>query len=694
MVTDIHLPNSAVTNSTDVSTRNVKSRAPIACQTCRSRKVRCNIAFSGPPCMNCKLDDIECIVAQCRRGRRFRREGKNENSKEVIRYRSSRTQRHVVSSSSTPTTDCIPSRVVADVGRVGDAYMPDGSNDISAANAGPQDFRSTNIIEAPPQRCSPGASDLSTAVQITQGGIPDETVQSISILDHPSNSTELPSFVRPLPLSLNSLDIEYLKNRRVFNIPSLSSRNALIEGCFTFVDYFMPSLQRRDFLYAYNGRSESHQPDQGDQRISLLLLYAMMFTGSAFVDMSILTTEGFNTRREAHAYFYARTKILYDRDVELDRIVQLQALLLMSFWYENPNDGKDAWYWIGAAISLLQIMGLSENANSENQHSRLFKRLWWSCYIRDVHVALSMRLPSRLKQTVPMLRLEDLDDYEFDENPEERRPSRAIICVETAKLSVCTSHVLCSDELPKNRKLESEVHLLDTELTKWFNQLPRECLQPITHQISNLNKLALSVGRTLMLMTYYTTLNALHLPQVLASALLMKSGKSLSLSMRNSYKTVQDTALEVSLLAENSIKYGLVHYIPAQGIGSVFPAVSTYLLNLKSRDPNAPVEKVIAGVSSVLEKIGVQVTGLSPVSNCGTSPRRAGIDTTRYIRRLNDDEELEEIPESSIFSEYLMTGLTDSEFEAAYNITAPSLTQSAITPPADSTYERQLWLSK
>ncbi len=51
--------------------RNTKKRASIACQNCRSRKVRCNITQTGPPCVNCKLDRMECAAAPCRRGQRF-----------------------------------------------------------------------------------------------------------------------------------------------------------------------------------------------------------------------------------------------------------------------------------------------------------------------------------------------------------------------------------------------------------------------------------------------------------------------------------------------------------------------------------------------------------------------------------------------------------------------------------------------
>lgn len=52
--------------------RPVKRRAAKACQTCRSRKVRCDVVDSGPPCNNCRLDQIQCVVSDSRRKRKPR----------------------------------------------------------------------------------------------------------------------------------------------------------------------------------------------------------------------------------------------------------------------------------------------------------------------------------------------------------------------------------------------------------------------------------------------------------------------------------------------------------------------------------------------------------------------------------------------------------------------------------------------
>lgn len=47
--------------------RNVKRRASQACQGCRARKIRCDVAKHGVPCVHCKLDNVECIMGENKR---------------------------------------------------------------------------------------------------------------------------------------------------------------------------------------------------------------------------------------------------------------------------------------------------------------------------------------------------------------------------------------------------------------------------------------------------------------------------------------------------------------------------------------------------------------------------------------------------------------------------------------------------
>lgn len=52
--------------------RVVKKRASQACHNCRTRKVKCDLVAAGIPCSNCKADNVECIVIESRRSRKYR----------------------------------------------------------------------------------------------------------------------------------------------------------------------------------------------------------------------------------------------------------------------------------------------------------------------------------------------------------------------------------------------------------------------------------------------------------------------------------------------------------------------------------------------------------------------------------------------------------------------------------------------
>lgn len=53
--------------SRSTADRPVKRRASQACHICRARKVKCDLVSQGPPCKNCSLHNLRCIVPENRR---------------------------------------------------------------------------------------------------------------------------------------------------------------------------------------------------------------------------------------------------------------------------------------------------------------------------------------------------------------------------------------------------------------------------------------------------------------------------------------------------------------------------------------------------------------------------------------------------------------------------------------------------
>ncbi|KAL3483420.1 fungal-specific transcription factor domain-containing protein [Aspergillus germanicus] len=184
----------------------------------------------------------------------------------------------------------------------------------------------------------------------------------------------------------------------------------------------MPILDAAEFLETYSARE--------CEGISLLLLWSMFFASSNFVSPTVLDKAGFQTRKSMKRFMYQRAKHLYDSEYETDKISLIQSVLLMSFWYNDPEERSGAWHWVGVGISLCQSLGLHRHPKIVNSrhalsHRReaLFRRIWWNCVIRDRWMALAKGRPLRINLLdcdVPLPCLADITD-ELDAIPSERR---------------------------------------------------------------------------------------------------------------------------------------------------------------------------------------------------------------------------------------------------------------------------------
>lgn len=103
---------------------------------------------------------------------------------------------------------------------------------------------------------------------------------------------------------------------------------------------------------------------------------------------------------------------MYENGNERNKIVLLQASLLMGFWHSEIDEHAQPWYWTGTAISHCQILGLHRDPGTStyNPHitdrQRSFRRrLWWSCFFRDRWLGLTLGRPLRINlddSDVPM----------------------------------------------------------------------------------------------------------------------------------------------------------------------------------------------------------------------------------------------------------------------------------------------------
>ena len=123
------------------------------------------------------------------------------------------------------------------------------------------------------------------------------------LISPPLTADSLPDNVKPLPLKIDPEESEFLYNKDALSLPSAELRNEILRSYTEFVDPFMPVLDLREFLQIVE-----HE-DGSCGKMSLQLFHAVMFAGSAFVDLSHLRKAGFSTRRGARKSFQQRARV-------------------------------------------------------------------------------------------------------------------------------------------------------------------------------------------------------------------------------------------------------------------------------------------------------------------------------------------------------------------------------------------------
>jgi hypothetical protein len=86
-------------------------------------------------------------------------------------------------------------------------------------------------------------------------------------------------------------------------VPRGTLRSEMLRAYVEFVHPYMPLLDLHDFLTVID------KQDGSNGKVSLILFQAVMFAGSAFVDMQHLRNAGYATRKEARKDFFQKTRV-------------------------------------------------------------------------------------------------------------------------------------------------------------------------------------------------------------------------------------------------------------------------------------------------------------------------------------------------------------------------------------------------
>ncbi|KAI0011164.1 fungal-specific transcription factor domain-containing protein [Xylariaceae sp. FL0662B] len=630
---------SASTSEPSGATKVTKRRAARACVSCRARKVRCDVV-EGAPCGNCRWDNVECIVQESRRrkknlldsnssishnhsgpqGAEAQLKAKPANPINIASAASAPLrQPNDISRTSPACNDPTSSGTILDGGLEG--HVPHLLYQRSRLRSDPlllSTLQASNNGSRYPSIWPNPNTSQSSSLGAGAGAL--RTAQFLSSLEEPDASSHLPAFIRPLPAKIEREDVNYLYVKGALSLPELSLQNALLSAYIEYVHPFMPLLELHDYLNMIHSRDGLHG------QISLFLYQSVMFAASAFVDVKYLKEAGYASRKAARKAFFSKARLLYDFDYESDRLILVQGLLLMTYWYETPDDQKDTWHWMGVAISLAHTIGLHRNpahTSMPPHKQKLWKRIWWSCFMRDRLIALGMRRPTRIKDEdfdVPML---EEQDFEIEPLADEitvvgpectlmrdvvMQRELALMCIAKAKLCLCISRmlkaqysVLIRDKsrpenttnstmmLFPNKQLDNveSVSSCDMELLAWVESLPACCqYRPLSALDIRNGRSTIAVQRNLLHMVYYTTVSALHRPQFLPSSP-MHAPQTSAQVQEMSRMRVRDAAIHITLMANELHNLRLEKYLPTTGVTVILPAMIIHLVDMKNPLPQA-----------------------------------------------------------------------------------------------------------
>ena len=279
--------------------------------------------------------------------------------------------------------------------------------------------------------------------------------------------------------------------------------------------------------------------------------------------------------------------MLYDHDIELDKLATIQAIVLLSYWADNPGDNRGCWYWIGIAISLAQILGLNRKAEYrvDSPETRLRKRVWWACYLRDRVLGLAIGRPLRIRDIdvdTPPLTLEDFEvvdfSYIFDEIELSRDAQIAFaeMCINEVELLKIGTKVLelHFSSLPGEKRSATTsqedngatsammflkddfssdqlVRQYDQQLEAWYQGLPPVCVyKPLDSQGTNPPPRLLASAASLNI-AFWSVVSTLHRPQ------LRQNNSCMSI------KRVERAAIEISRINRDMHTSQLDRYLTA-----------------------------------------------------------------------------------------------------------------------------------
>ncbi|KAJ5604931.1 hypothetical protein N7510_010085 [Penicillium lagena] len=396
---------------------------------------------------------------------------------------------------------------------------------------------------------------------------------------------------------LDNLEIDILHQRGAFLLPPKPLCDELVDAYFKWVAPVVPIINRSRFMRQY--RDPKNPP-------SLLLLQAILLAGSRVcTNPQLMDANGSTT--PAAMTFYKRAKALYDANYEDDRVTIVQALVLLGWYWEGPEDvTKNVFYWTRVAIVVAQGSGMHrsvETSQLSKPDKRLWKRIWWALFTRDRSVAVALGRPIGINtddSDVEMVTEDDFIEDELDikaEYPPD--PVHVQFFLQYVKLCEIMGLVLSQQYsvASKSRRMNAmDLTHSDMALADWLQNCPKEvCWQRSQHHF----------WAALLHSNYYTTLCLLHRAHMPPASSAPGSYRTEEMAYPSRTIAFQAAGMITSIV-ENLQAHQEIRYAPAFIVYSLFSALIMHVYQMRSSVPSI--------VATCQERIHVCMHALKDVS--------------------------------------------------------------------------------
>ncbi|KIV92256.1 hypothetical protein PV10_06713 [Exophiala mesophila] len=490
-------------------------KKPRACVPCNARKVRCDAGAVGAPCSQCtrRKRTSDCILmpppskkakSQVSYAQKpiesapFLRPTERQdptvpsNVESTSRRKSDRLQRHSDEESQnnwTPSTSFSPSSRQRVDGANRSHLSVQESPVVPDEDTCLQVFREMSRWETTAESESPSAPRLQAGnreVVEYQGA-----TNSITILGevlaprHPRRLVRI--HLRDSGQKANQYDAldglevadrEFLRVKGALSLPDTEICDQLLKTYFECVYPFAPVVDRSQLMREYTTGVPS-----------LFIMYSIFANVAPYTPLSFIHHMGFSDRLSAQKSFFSKAKLLYDFGCEKVQLRLLQGTLILSSFILTYAMDNDYRFWLSNAARLATQMGLHRNGmvkELEPSSRKLFRRIWWVLYNRDVILAVTgLNNVRKLHDDdcdVSPLTVDDLGedtwDNEGDMGGSEALPPISELqkqyIIENCKLSILGSQFVNAFRKPGKAPSASFIAEFAGSLVEWRRALPTE----------------------------------------------------------------------------------------------------------------------------------------------------------------------------------------------------------------------------